>query len=83
MIGKEIGTIRVNGGGKKTSRSVIDLAMLLHFQAFEMATGEHLFDPQPGKYFSRDDGKTPSVLFISQMEVSQSLCLDVFSPRSV
>ncbi|NXO03201.1 SRPK kinase, partial [Rhinopomastus cyanomelas] len=23
--------------------------------AFEMANGEHLFDPQPGKYFSRDD----------------------------
>ncbi|NWR27645.1 SRPK kinase, partial [Tachuris rubrigastra] len=47
--------------------------------AFEMATGEYLFDPQPGKYFSRDDGRTPSVLFISLTEVSQPLYLDVFS----
>ncbi|KAF1402338.1 Serine/threonine-protein kinase SRPK, partial [Spheniscus humboldti] len=45
--------------------------------AFEMATGERLFDPQPGKYFSRDDGRTPSVLFISLPEASQSLNLDV------
>ncbi|KAF1532018.1 Serine/threonine-protein kinase SRPK, partial [Eudyptes sclateri] len=45
--------------------------------AFEMATGERLFDPQPGKYFSRDDGRTPSVLFISLLETSQSLNLDV------
>ncbi|KAK0688065.1 SRPK kinase, partial [Pygoscelis papua] len=45
--------------------------------AFEMATGERLFDPQPGKYFSRDDGRTQSVLFISLTEVSQSLNLDV------
>lgn len=41
-----------------------------------MATGECLFDPQPGKYFSRDDGRTPSVL-ISLTEVSQSLYLGV------
>ncbi|XP_061312104.1 SRSF protein kinase 1-like isoform X1 [Pezoporus flaviventris] len=47
--------------------------------AFEMATGEHLFDPQPGKYFSRDDGRIPSVLLISLSEVSQSLSLDLFS----
>ncbi|KAF1542920.1 Serine/threonine-protein kinase SRPK, partial [Eudyptula minor] len=45
--------------------------------AFEMATGERLFDPQPGKYFSRDDGRTPLVLFISLPEASQSLNLDV------
>ncbi|NXW16529.1 SRPK kinase, partial [Circaetus pectoralis] len=49
--------------------------------AFEMATGECLFDPQPGKYFSRDDGRTPSALFISLTEVSQPLYLDVFSLR--
>lgn len=42
-----------------------------------MATGERLFDPQPGKYFSRDDGRTPLVLFISLPEASQSLNLDV------
>ncbi|NXY43849.1 SRPK kinase, partial [Ceuthmochares aereus] len=47
--------------------------------AFEMATGERLFDPQPGKYFSRDDGRTPSVLFTSLTEASQSLYLDLFS----
>ncbi|NXT20272.1 SRPK3 kinase, partial [Syrrhaptes paradoxus] len=47
--------------------------------AFEMATGECLFDPQPGKYFSRDDGRTPRVLFISLKEMSQSLYLGVFS----
>lgn len=44
-----------------------------------MATGECLFDPQPGKYFSRDDGRTPSALFISLTEVSQPLHLDAFS----
>ncbi|NWZ46576.1 SRPK kinase, partial [Haliaeetus albicilla] len=49
--------------------------------AFEMATGECLFDPQPGKYFSRDDGRTPSALFISPTEVSQPLYLDAFSLR--
>lgn len=43
-----------------------------------MATGECLFDPQPGKYFSRDDGRTPSVVLISLTEVSQSLYIDVF-----
>lgn len=42
-----------------------------------MATGECLFDPQPGKYFSRDDGRTPSVVLISLTEVSQSLYLGV------
>lgn len=46
-----------------------------------MATGECLFDPQPGKYFSRDDGRTPSALFISLTEASQPLYLDVFSLR--
>uniref|UniRef100_A0A672UBY0 non-specific serine/threonine protein kinase n=1 Tax=Strigops habroptila TaxID=2489341 RepID=A0A672UBY0_STRHB len=44
-----------------------------------MATGERLFDPQPGKYFSRDDGRTPPVLLILLTEMSQSLSPDVFS----
>ncbi|XP_057283751.1 SRSF protein kinase 3-like [Pezoporus wallicus] len=30
--------------------------------AFEMATGEHLFDPQPGKYFSRDDDHVACIM---------------------
>ncbi|NWX13676.1 SRPK kinase, partial [Aegotheles bennettii] len=30
--------------------------------AFEMATGEHLFDPQPGKYFSRDDDHVARII---------------------
>ncbi|XP_064930777.1 SRSF protein kinase 3 isoform X3 [Columba livia] len=33
--------------------------------AFEMATGEHLFDPQAGKYFSRDDGRIPPQIAFS------------------
>lgn len=44
-----------------------------------MATGERLFDPQPGKYFSRDDGRISPVLLITLSEVSQSLSLDMFS----
>ncbi|XP_032850840.2 SRSF protein kinase 3 [Tyto alba] len=30
--------------------------------AFEMATGEYLFDPQPGKYFSRDDDHVARII---------------------
>ncbi|NWS68663.1 SRPK kinase, partial [Crotophaga sulcirostris] len=30
--------------------------------AFEMATGERLFDPQPGKYFSRDDDHVARII---------------------
>ncbi|XP_054023791.1 SRSF protein kinase 3-like [Dryobates pubescens] len=30
--------------------------------AFEMATGERLFDPQPGKYFSRDDDHVAQII---------------------
>ncbi|NXG74513.1 SRPK kinase, partial [Baryphthengus martii] len=30
--------------------------------AFEMATGECLFDPQPGKYFSRDDDHVARII---------------------
>ncbi|NXF02159.1 SRPK kinase, partial [Smithornis capensis] len=30
--------------------------------AFEMATGECLFDPQPGKYFSRDDDHVACII---------------------
>ncbi|NXL89879.1 SRPK kinase, partial [Alectura lathami] len=30
--------------------------------AFEMATGEPLFDPQPGKYFSRDDDHVARII---------------------
>uniref|UniRef100_U3KE34 non-specific serine/threonine protein kinase n=1 Tax=Ficedula albicollis TaxID=59894 RepID=U3KE34_FICAL len=30
--------------------------------AFEMATGERLFDPQPGKYFSRDDDHVACII---------------------
>ncbi|NXH11732.1 SRPK kinase, partial [Bucco capensis] len=30
--------------------------------AFEMATGECLFDPQPGKYFSRDDDHVAQII---------------------
>ncbi|KAF4789455.1 SRSF protein kinase 3-like protein [Turdus rufiventris] len=30
--------------------------------AFEMATGDRLFDPQPGKYFSRDDDHVARII---------------------
>ncbi|NXT83536.1 SRPK kinase, partial [Zapornia atra] len=30
--------------------------------AFEMATGQRLFDPQPGKYFSRDDDHVARII---------------------
>lgn len=45
-----------------------------------MATGDRLFDPQPGKYFSRDDGRTPWVLFISLTEMSQPVSKFVVPP---
>ncbi|NXA06218.1 SRPK kinase, partial [Sapayoa aenigma] len=50
--------------------------------AFEMATGECLFDPQPGKYFSRNDGRTPiSFIHFTNRSVRTTvsrcfLCLD-------
>uniref|UniRef100_A0A8D2ND28 non-specific serine/threonine protein kinase n=1 Tax=Zonotrichia albicollis TaxID=44394 RepID=A0A8D2ND28_ZONAL len=34
----------------------------MELKAFEMATGECLFDPQPGKYFSRDDDHVARII---------------------